>query len=872
MPAQWRRVASFPLLLAVASALGAAVPPSGGRPGEGLRKPFGDASAARHWPRSRTYDLEHVKVELAFDWEKKELAGTATLRLAPINDGLERVDVDAAEMTIESVTLDGRPLPFHYSGDKLSIALDRPYSSDDHLELAIRYRTRPRKGLYFIAPDDAYPHKPRQIWTQGESEYTRYWIPLYDFPNDKATSELIATVPADMTAISNGGLVETVEDEAAGTKTYHWREEVPHSTYLISLVVGRFDKHGDSVDGVPVEYYVPPGTDRARVARSFGLTPEMIRFYNNYIGIPYPYEKYAQTTVEEALFGGMENVTATTLYTDTLHSEADQPNWTSEALVAHELVHHWWGDLLTCRHWAHIWLNEGFATFFTNLWFEHRYGRDEYDYRRWRNARDYFCEDRNDSSPSCAQEPDYRRPVVMPVYVNEMDLFDSHTYPKGGLVLDMLRYVLGDELFQKAIRHYGQKFARQPVDTENFRRAVAEATGQELGWFFRQWLYQAGYPEFRVESDWNPETGTAHLRVEQHQELKEMTPLFRMPVDVEFTTAAGPRRFRIEVAHRRDDFYFPLPGRPTRVRFDPDQRLLKRLDFPKSRAELIDLLQNDPNVQGRIWAAEQLGRRPNDLEALAALGEALQKDAFYGVRREVARVLGETKNPVARDALLEGLRDSDARVREEAAEALGEFQGDATAARALQEVIERDPKTYVVAAAVKALGETRPEGAFEQLRAALERESHREVIRRAAFQGFAKLGDRRALPLALEWSAYGRPPRAREAAIEALGKLGRDDPEVLNHLLVLLNDRYIWARRSAVKALGKLGDEGALSALQATAANELERRLQREAEIAIDRIHAARATPRSVQELQSKVESLEKELRALQEKAAAPPP
>ncbi|MBI2956257.1 MAG: HEAT repeat domain-containing protein [Acidobacteria bacterium] len=826
-----------------------------------LRPPFGDVRATLHWPRTRTYDLQHVKVELGFDWEKKEIAGVATLTLAPLNDGLKRVSVDAAEMTIESVTLGEQTLRFDYDGQRLDVALDHAYEEGETFHLAVRYRSRPRKGVYFMMPDAAYPAKPRQIWTQGESEDTRYWIPLYDFPNERATSEMIVTVPAEMLAISNGRLLEA-RDAARGMKTYHWREDVPHVTYLISLIVGRFHRHSDSVGGPPLDYYVPLGTNQATVRRSFEKTPEMVRFFHEWIGIPYPYEKYAQTTVEEGLFGGMENISATTLYADTLHPEAAAPNWSSEGLVAHELAHQWWGNLLTCRGWSHIWLNEAFATFFTNLWFENRYGREAYDYRRYQDAQDYFKEDREE----------YRRPIVWPVYVNEMDLFDDHTYQKGAVVLDMLRYLLGDAAFQKALRHYGKKFAGQVVETRDLRQSIAEATGQELGWFFDQWLDHAGHPEFVVQAEWDADARQLRLTVEQKQELKELTPIFRLPVEVEFTTSQGAQTFRIEVAHAREHFTFPLPERPRRIRFDPGQRLLKKLEFARSRDELVDLLRSDSNVIGRIWAAEQLARHASDSEALVALREALRQEKFYGVRREIARLLGETRRSEARDALLEALRDADARVREEAAKALGKFVRDMDAARALENTIGKDEKVYVVAAALKSLGQIRGEGAFERLRGALGRDSHREEIRRGALEGFAELGDARALPLALEWSRYGQPPRAREAAIEALGKLGRGQEDVLNHLIGLLNDTYLWARRSATKALGELGDARAIEALQAVADTALERRVQREAEKALEKMQRARTPQRTAEELQVEVETLKQEIRRLRESAAPPLP
>ena len=827
-----------------------------------LRPPFNDPRAARHWTRDRAYDLQHVKLELGIDWEKREIAGTATLTLAPLNDGLTRVTLDAAELTIEAVTTSGGgKLDFAAGAKELTVVLDRAYSAGEAVTLAIRYRARPRKGFYFVAPDQAYPTKPRQAWTQGESEYNHYWFPSYDFPNDKVTSETLVTVPAEMTVIGNGRLAGATENAAAKTRTFHWREDVPHSTYLISLVAGRFDRHVDRLGELPVEYYVPPGTDAATVKRSFALTPAMIRFFADYSATPYPYEKYAQDTVEEFLWGGMENVSATTLYTDTLHDEAATPNFSSEGLVAHELAHQWWGDLLTCRDWSHIWLNESFATFFTNLWFERQYGRDEYDYRVYQDHQAYFEEDRKD----------YRRPIVMPVYVDEMDLFDSHTYPKGAAVLALLRALVGDEQFQTALRHYAAKHARQPVDTEDFRKAIAEATGQDLGWFFDEWLYRAGHPEFAVTLEWDDSTRTAHLAVEQSQALKEMTPIFRMPVEIEFTTAEGPQTFRVVVAHARDEFYFPLTSRPVRVRFDPGQKIIKTLAFAKSREELMDLAANDPNVAGRIWAAQQLAQRAGDLAALAAARDVLLRDPFYGVRLETAKALGKTQSAAARDALVEALRDSDARVREAAAESLGEFAGDATAAAALDGVVRAEPKTYVVAAALKSLGKMQAPKAFDTLRGALGRNSHRDAIRQHALKGLAELGDARGLALALEWSRYGRPPRVREAAIEALGKLGRGNDEVFRFLTSLLADPYVWARRSALTALGELGDFRALPTLEAFAANELERRLQREAEISIDKLRRAQAAPRAAEDLAREVEALKQEVRTLREKAAAPP-
>jgi aminopeptidase N len=479
-----------------------------------------------HFTRDRTYDVIHIKLELNLDERQKTVDGKVTTKFAPLRPNLSEFVLDAAEMKIKRVYLpDGRELRFYFDtlAQKLKIYLDRSYSFKDTLSVIVEYFvSNPRKGLYFIQPDSAYPDKPYQIWSQGEPEDNHYWFPCYDFPNDKATSELIATVKKNFVVISNGKLLSVSDDAKKGLRTYHWYMDKPHSSYLISIVVGEYVKLQDYYLDIPLEYYVYKSN--AKYAKlSFEKTPDIMKFFSEKIGYKYPYDKYAQTIVEDFVYGGMENITATTLTSSTIHDERAHLDVSSDGLVAHEMAHQWWGDLLTCRSWEHAWLNEGFATYFTALYFEYAKGKDEFQFNVYNMQRSARFADMTD-----------KKPTVWNRYFDPTDVFGPHIYQRGGAILNMLRFVLGDELFWKAINYYAHKYAFQNVETNDFKIAIEEATGYNLKWFFDQWLYKAGYPIFEVKYSYDDSKKLLKLEVEQIQPGDSLTPeVFKTPVDVE---------------------------------------------------------------------------------------------------------------------------------------------------------------------------------------------------------------------------------------------------------------------------------------------------------------------------------------------------
>ncbi len=556
----------------------------------------------------RTYDVQHYVIRTRFDVPNKTVIGDTTVVLKPLAAGFSSFELDASGMKIESVTLGdtGTPLKWTQPPDKLSIKLDRAYEPAETIGVRINYSATPERGLYFIPQSQsAAGTKPAQIWTQGEPEDNHYWFPAYDYPDDHATSEQYITTGADEIAISNGALIETVTN-ADGTRTFHWKMEQPHASYLVSLVVGNYARLDGAYKNVPLEYYTYRGTEET-ARRAFAKTPEMMRLFSDKLGHEYPYNRYAQTVVASFIFGGMENVTATThADSEILHSLSPESQVSTENLISHELAHSWFGNLVTCQDWSELWLNEGFATFMEAVFREHDAGHDAYLAEMRSNMSLYFLED-------LAR---HRRPLVFDRYRSPLDLFDSTVYKKGALVLHMLRETVGDEMFWKSLHRYLTENKFKPVTTADLKRVFEETTGQRLDWFFDQWVYKAGFPELRVRSFYNAPTRKLTLEVTQTQAQEAMTPLvFRLPMEVELATQSGARTERIEVTARTQRFTFQLDGKPLMIRFDKGARLLKMINFPQPASMLKYQLAHSADVIGRLEAAEALARLNRRLPA-----------------------------------------------------------------------------------------------------------------------------------------------------------------------------------------------------------------------------------------------------------------
>ena len=838
------------------------------------RAPFALPGDQAVWGRDRPFRVEHLRLELHVDPARRAVRGVATTTIRPRHDGLREAVFDAVDLDIASVTDEaGRALEWETGDRTLRIDLGRARPASRPITTVVTYTAHPRRGLYFNAPDAGYPKRPRQVWTQGQAEDSEHYFPCFDFPGEKFTSEMIATVPAGWFALSNGRLVETTEDRRRRTATYHWSQEIPHSAYLITLAAGEFDEvrhvaqNGAGAGSVPVQFYGAKGT-RADLDRAFGRTPEMIEFFASRIGVPYAWAKYATVAIADFIFGGMENTSATTMTDTLLHDARAHEDFveTADSITAHELAHQWFGDLLTCREWSHGWLNESFATYFDALFVEHHRGHDAFRYDLMQKGAQYLEEDARA----------YRRPIVENVYREPIDIFDRHLYERGSVVLDMLRNELGDALWWEAIHHYVEAHRASDVLTHDLQRAIEQATGRNMDAFFQQWVWKGGHPEFKATYAWDAASSTATVGLTQTQQPDAtLTSIYRVPLEVGFMVNGAFERQTVRVTEAAHAFVFRLAAEPAFVAIDPANRVLKTLDFTPGEKQLKARLTGDPEAVGRIEAARGLATvgSPGAVEALRAT--LLRHREVDFVRAEVATALGRVKGEAARDALIAAAGEPSSRVRRAVASALGNFR-DAEAARTLAGLLagRGDPSYYVQANAAAALGRTLVPSAFAALQRVIGRPAHNDAISAAAVTGLGALRDARALPVLLDQTAWGVHQNTRRAASVALGALvpyldapGRT--RARERLEALLDDRWLRVQLAAVSALEAIADPAAAPALRAAGARALDGRLARNCRVAVRRIGEAAEKPVEVRTLRDDLDRLQQANQKLADRLAA---
>jgi aminopeptidase N len=772
----------------------------------------------RRYERSRPFRLVHQALDVLLLVERAAIEATATLTFERVSRKATHLILDAVGFEIDSVVfLDGeqeQPASYEYDGDELSIAV--PLDVERGI-VSIEYSVVPRRGLYFLAPDEAVPNRPKQVWSQCQDEDARYWFPCHDAPHMKLTSELCVTVPQGWVALSNGTCLSK-EPEDDGSMTFHYRIDRPHPSYLVTLVAGEFsvleDRRAKLEDGreIPIRYYVPVGQEPA-AWRSLGETPKMVELFSRLTGLAYPFEEYSQIVVSDFIFGGMENTTATTLYEHVLLDERAAIDVDSRSHVSHELAHQWFGDTLTCRDWSEAWLNEGFATYFEHVERDARLGREEYDWGVLGDLDAYLGE--------FAQS--YDRPIVCKDYQAPIDLFDRHLYEKGSLVLHMLRRKLGSEIFWSAIRDYVSSHENGIVETTQLKRACEKVSGLSLERFFDDWIYRSGHPELTVEATY--EEGRLVVTMKQDPKGSSTTP-FGLPFEIEVMTKDGERLTRcVEVTEAQASLTLELPERPTYVAFDPELRVAAPVKLSFGFDWLKNLLRSKSTLRARVLAARALATR-TDVPTIDLLGQVLaDRKESYLIRLECARSLGKIPMQESRIALLAGTKDERAEVRRAVAQALGQFRN-AEVVEPLAELATKDPSYLVQAEACRALGSTRQSGARAVLEACLDVPSWADVVRSGAVDGLATLREPALWPLLREHTRYGRPSRGRRAAIAALGRVATDRAS-RDHLELMLGDTDPHVRADVVDALSTLGQTEALGALGAQLAKETDPRVQR---------------------------------------------
>ena len=798
-----RRIWAFTMLvLLVFSSFPAAARPLRNAP---FRSPQEEGEVKKlppvNWIRSRQIDVKHIAIDLKFDWEKESAYGVSTVTAAPFKD-TNKIYLDAAMMTINSVkTAGGAALKFTYNGEKdgdnLEIILERVYKSGEDVIVKVEYATNYinkadadtaigsfGRGLRFIKPTPEEPNKPRQIWSQGESEFNRYWFPSYDSPNDFRTTELRATVQKPFTVVSNGKLLETRQN-ADGTRTFYWKMDEPYTNYLTSIVVGEYTevKNGE-FEGKPVIAFGYP-SEAKEVALTTKNLPATVKFFSEKTGIKYPYAKYSQTFVED-FGGGMENISATTQIEEMIHDERELLDTDSESLQAHELAHQWFGNYVTCRDWGQIWLNESFATYFQALWHEELKGHEYFLYNDVRSNQQQVLDTWNEGT---------RRPIVTKYFDNKDAMFDNYAYPGGASILHMLRKHLGDAQFFKAMNHYLTANAHQPVSTEDLRIAIEETTGESMDWFFDQWLYRMGHPIFEVTQNYNESSKKLTLNVKQIQKIDFLneypqTQYFQTKVEIEIdgrveTVWIEPKAENV--------FAFDAPAKPKIVNFDYEGTLLKELKFEKPIDDLIYQMLNDKDLIGRRWAMEELEAKATggDREKIMkAFLESFEKEKNPNVRRAALskvnnlslpkQLLPGTPLPPIKlsepivQALIKASKDEYSLIRSDALDLLGATK-DAKFADLYLAALN-DKSYTVIDSAAGALGMSKDARAFEALVKLTKTPSWKGRLEIAGFNGLTELSDNRGFEASYKFAAdKNNNYNARTAALSVIGMTGKGD-------------------------------------------------------------------------------------------------
>ncbi len=745
--------------------------------------------------RVRTYDVQHIKIEVRLDLEKKTVDGIVTTSITPIADKLNSFQVDAVGMNIKSVkeciynqTNDPKKaetyekVPYDYDGKEITVKPAGGISKGSPFKYEVEYSTTdPEKGLYFIQRTADFPDKKYEVWSQGEGEDNRYWIPCYDYPNDKATTEMYITADKKYQTLSNGKLTET-KDNPDGTETWHWVLDKPHSSYLIMLAVGNYDVIEDNYLDIPIKTYVPVG-DKDMAIKSFDKTADIMKFYSEKIGYKYAWGNFSQVVVQDFIYGGMENTTAI-VYTDvSLYDDKTPPDYTATSLVAHEMAHQWWGDVVTCRNWNEIWLNESFATYFQCLYTEYSMGKDEFDYNIFRNGNGAIMADS----------------VVARKPINTDKGLTVNTYDKGSVVLNMLRYSIGDSAFWKAMNIYINDNQFQNVTTGNLIDAVNKARSgpgrdnirpASYKWFFDEWIYSAGQPSYSVSYDYNEDTKEMKLTAEQVQRM-DSSSVFKTQVPVRIVTQHGTVYNRLVAPDETSQtFSFTLDGWPLYVVFNSGNKVLCKVFFSKPKQDWMNQIHYSEDAIDRITGIHGLADSIDDPIAEGALFEVLNKDPFWGVRNEAASVLGRCKDSGVIDLLLQAYdKEADSRIRRTILSSIASIKKNTTdfvdvkwLSGWILDKINKEQSYYAIAEGVDALSKiVAKDSVYDFIAGFVNMDSHNEVIRRTTLAALEESGDIRAVDIFMEYAAKGSNSRIRNTAISGLGKFS-DDQKVIDFL------------------------------------------------------------------------------------------
>jgi len=624
-------------------------------------------------------DLVHTKLDVKPDFSKSYLYGKAWITLKPHFYATDSLTLDAKGMELKKVAIQKGtqqiPLKYEYDDFNIRIHLDRTYKASESYIIYIDYIAKPDefeekyakgdalgiKGMFFINPRGEEKDKPTQIWTQGETESNSAWFPTIDKTNQKLTDEISVTVADKFVTLSNGRLASQKKN-ADGTRTDTWKMELPHSPYLFFLGVGEYAVVKDHWKGKEVNYYVEP--EYASVAKKiFGNTPEMMSFFSRITGVDFPWVKYSQITGRDFVAGAMENTTAT------LHQESAQQDarelvdgniW--EGTIAHELFHQWFGDYVTTESWSNITVNESFANFSETLWDEYKYGKDAGDATNYNSMFGYL------------QSGSEKKDLVRFYYSDKEDVFDAVSYNKGGRVLNMLRYFLGDSAFFKGLNNYLTTNKFKNGEAHQLRLALEEVSGRDLNWYFNQWYFGSGHPNVTIDYQYDDQAGKVMVIMKQTQTSGK---IFKLPLAIDVYNGSNKTRYNVWAQNAVDTFTFNYSKRPDLVNVDAEKIMLWTKKDNKSLENYIHQYTYAGNYNDRREAIEYAATKLDDPKAVALIGTAMN-DRYQGLRQlaiSKVKISNENMSKTAEPILLDlAKKDKYALVRAAAIQKLGEYK------------------------------------------------------------------------------------------------------------------------------------------------------------------------------------------------------